>query len=360
MTKIAIITDIHFHARNSQYFHDNLFMFLENTFFPYLEENAIKTVLILGDTFDKRKNVDFNNLHDVRQRFFDRLENLGIEVKIIYGNHDVYFKNTNDVNSIDLLLGGYKNIEIVDTHKVFEFDELKIGMISWINPSNLIESLNWIKTVSVDVLCGHFEINGFEMVKGHTCENGLKAYIFDRFEKVISGHFHVISDDGRIHYIGNPNQTSWGDYGLDKGFHVLDTTTRELTLIKNEFHCYEKFEFTDDSIDIVKFDYEVFRNKIVRLYADLSNLTLKRKLDLFLDKVQEVSFTCDVHNLSQNKEIIKNTMIDVTEIKEGNTLDLINKYIDEMATDNIDKNKLTDKFKWLYSKAMEQTTEGVN
>ena len=335
-------------------------MFLENTFFPYLEENKIKTVLILGDTWDKRKSIDFNILYDVRKRFFDRLQNLGIEVKIIYGNHDVYFKNTNEVNSIDLLLDVYPNIEIVETHKVFEFDEMKIGMISWINPSNLIDSLNWIKTVSVDVLCGHFEINGFEMIKGHTCENGLKPYIFDRFEKVISGHFHIISNDGRIHYIGNPNQTTWGDYGLDKGFHVLDTNTRELTLIKNKYHCYEKFEFTDEKIDIVNFDYEVFRDKIVRLYADLSNLNLKRKLDLFLDKVQEVSFTCEVHNISQNKETIKNTMIDASEIKEGNTLDLITNYIDEMQTDNIDKNKLTELFKGLYSKALEVTSESVN
>src|SRR5574343_969484 len=105
---IAILTDIHIGLRNSnKFFHDRLFEFLENTFLAYIKEHQIKHLLILGDTFDKRKNIDFATLHDARKRFFDVLLELGVDVKIIYGNHDVYHKNTNEVNSIDLLVQDY-------------------------------------------------------------------------------------------------------------------------------------------------------------------------------------------------------------------------------------------------------------
>lgn len=338
---------------NSQFFHDNLFKFLEKTFFPYIEENNISTVLILGDTWDKRKNIDFNILYDVRKRFFNRLLDLNIDVKIIYGNHDIYFKNTNIVNSIDLLLSDYSNIEIVKTHKEFDFDGLKLGMISWINPENLIESLQWIKNVSVDILCGHFEIESFEMVKGHSCEKGLKPYIFNNFQKVLSGHFHVISDNGIIHYIGNPNQTNWGDYGLKKGFTILDTATKELTLIENQYNVYEKIDFIDDKLDIVKFDYDFYRDKIVRIYTDLSNQTLKRKLDLFFDKLQEVTFSCEIINTTKNNEKIMATNIEVDKLKIDDTFTLISEYINVMETNNIDKTLLKEQFKNLYQTAIE-------
>ncbi|NBP57189.1 hypothetical protein EBU71_11785 [bacterium] len=54
--KVVVITDQHFGARNdSIHFLDYYERFYRDTFFPTLEEHGINTVLILGDTFDRRK-----------------------------------------------------------------------------------------------------------------------------------------------------------------------------------------------------------------------------------------------------------------------------------------------------------------
>ena len=78
---IAIITDNHFGARNdSVSFLDYYQKFYDDTFFPTLIENNITTVLMLGDTFDRRKYVNFLTLRRSKEMFFDRLEELGIQV----------------------------------------------------------------------------------------------------------------------------------------------------------------------------------------------------------------------------------------------------------------------------------------
>ena len=68
MSKIALITDQHFGGKqDSQYFSDYIEKFYTNQFFPYLTENNITTVIDLGDTFDRRKYVNFHTLHQVKQ-----------------------------------------------------------------------------------------------------------------------------------------------------------------------------------------------------------------------------------------------------------------------------------------------------
>ena len=105
--------------------------FYDNVFFPALEEHGIKLLLILGDTWDRRKYINLNTLHVVKERFFRRLENMGVQVKMIYGNHDVFYRNTNEVNSVDFLSKEFSNIEVIEQHKIFDFDGLKLGILPW-------------------------------------------------------------------------------------------------------------------------------------------------------------------------------------------------------------------------------------
>jgi DNA repair exonuclease SbcCD nuclease subunit len=348
--KIAMITDIHFGVRNdSKFFHDNLFKFIENTFLPYIKENNIKTLLILGDTWDRRKYINFYTFHDVRKRFFDKLRDLDVETKIIYGNHDVYFKNVNDVNGIDFLAQAYSNVEVVETHKVFDFDGLKLGMISWIHNGNLEESLDWISKVDCDVLCGHFEIKNFEMIKGQYCEHGFDANIFNRFEYVFSGHFHVTSSDGRIFYLGNPNQTNWSDYGLKKGFHVFDTRTRELEFIENPFYVYKKHQY-DESVDLLSFNYEEFQDKIVRVYVNTFDLSNRRKFDLFIDKLSQIAFNVDVQETDTTLNEIDPD--EASAIQYTDTMSLIDQYIEAINSEGLDKKKLRSYFQEIYNEAL--------
>ena len=111
--KVAIITDQHFGCRkNSKLFHDYFLKFYKNVFFPTLEKEGITTVIDMGDTFDSRKGIDFAALSWAKDHYFDKLKELGCTVHTIVGNHTAYYKNTNDINAIDLLLREYDNIPI--------------------------------------------------------------------------------------------------------------------------------------------------------------------------------------------------------------------------------------------------------
>ncbi len=91
--KIAIITDQHFGARNdSVHFLDFYEKFYRDTFFPKLKEEKIQAVLILGDTFDRRKYINFYSLKRAKEMFFEPLAQLGVDVHMLAGNHDTYFK----------------------------------------------------------------------------------------------------------------------------------------------------------------------------------------------------------------------------------------------------------------------------
>ena len=101
--KIALLSDTHFGARNDSKIFDDFFKkFYDEVFFPYLNEHQIKTVFHLGDVFDRRKYVNFHTLQSCKNYFFEPLANNGIEMFVIPGNHDVYYKNTN--NNFKLLM----------------------------------------------------------------------------------------------------------------------------------------------------------------------------------------------------------------------------------------------------------------
>lgn len=346
--KFGLISDIHFGARNnSSYFLGNMLKFYEHVFFPYLIENKITTLLILGDTWENRKLTNGLILNQAKKHFFDKLRDNNISVKMIYGNHDVFFKNTNEVNNVDFLGEMYSNIEVVKTHKVFDFDGFKVGMISWINSENLESSLEWIKNVSVNALAGHFEIKNFEMIKGQVCQHGFDKSLFSNFEYVWSGHFHVISNDGQIQYLGNPSQTNWGDLGLDKGFHVFDTTTHDLELVKNPFNVYESIRFAD-VINPHEFNYEPYKDKIVQvLVSDLSN-TNKLLYTSFIDYLGGVAYDLVV---VETTEITSTGQLVESEIPSF--FELIDTYIEGIESDSIDKTTLKNYVLELHNEAME-------
>ena len=97
--KIAIITDQHFGARkNSKLFHDYFLKFYNDIFFPTLEKKGITTVIDMGDTFDNRTGVNFGALSWAKNNYYDRLQQMGVKVHTIVGNHTAFYKNTNSIN----------------------------------------------------------------------------------------------------------------------------------------------------------------------------------------------------------------------------------------------------------------------
>ena len=208
--KIALITDTHFGARSDSIPFDNFFeKFYTEKFFPELEKRQIKTIIHLGDIFDRRKFINFNTYKKCREYFFDKAQEMQIDMHMIPGNHDTYFKNTNEVNSPELLLKDYDNITIYPEVTKLTFDEHDILFTPWICSDNYKQTMEAINETDAKVCFGHYELAGFQMYKGHANDHGMDPKIFDKFDLVCSGHFHHRSSNGNITYLGNPYEITW-------------------------------------------------------------------------------------------------------------------------------------------------------
>lgn len=250
--KIAFINDEHWGVRNdSDDFYNHQMKFYNNVFYPYLEEHCIKTLVNLGDLSDRRKYVNFKTLNRMRTDRIHRVKNMGIVQHNIVGNHDAFYKNTNEINAIDQLFSDIdpEMFKIYYKPEEVEFDGLKVLMMPWITADNYPECVDAIKATDAKVLFGHLELKGFEMYRGSVMHEGYDWKLFTKFDEVYTGHYHHKSSNYNIHYLGAPCEFTWADYADDRGFHVYDTDTHELTYIKNPYRMFHKVFYDDSQID---------------------------------------------------------------------------------------------------------------
>jgi DNA repair exonuclease SbcCD nuclease subunit len=345
--KVAIITDQHFGARNDSIaFLDFFEKFYDNTFFPALDANSIDTVLVLGDTFDRRKYVNFYALDRAKKMFFDKLEERGIRVHMLAGNHDTYYKNTNEVNSPDLLLVEYGNIDVISKPETIVIDGTSICMMPWICPENYQESLDHITNTKAEICMGHFEIAGFAMHRGMESNDGLAKETFQKFDLVFSGHYHHRSSDKHIHYLGNPYELTWQDYNDPRGFHLFDLDTRELEFFCNPYRMFERIEYNDKEQDPIDLDLIELEQKYVKLVV--VNKTDFYKFDKFIQKLynkgcHEIKIIEDMSEF-QDGEIGE-------EINLEDTLSVLSHYVDSIETD-VDKEQIKTYMRTLYTEAV--------
>ena len=348
--KIALINDTHWGARNdSPAFIDYFNRFYDEVFFPYLQENNIKTVIHLGDVVDRRKFINHNTAHNFKLKFWNRIDELNLDTHIIIGNHDTYYKNTNEINALQNL-NISKNAKVYTSSQTINFDGLDILFMPWICDTNKEDTLHHIDNTTAQVVMGHLEIKGFEMHKGHLNEQGLEKDLFKRFEKVISGHFHKKSDDGHIYYLGCPYQIMWSDYNCPKGFHIFDTQTRELTRIPNPLIMFKKFVYNDKGEDYSKKDLSEYENTFVKLFV--SNRTDTDMFDKLLDRFHNEINAYEINVIEDNNsDMSASVREDILEQGED-TLTFLGNYIDQIDT-TLNKSKLKTFAKELYVEANE-------
>ena len=354
MKKIAIITDQHFGARNdSIQFLDYYEKFYKDTFFPTIDNESISTVLILGDTFDRRKYVNFFTLKRAKQMFFDPLLDRDIKVHMLAGNHDTYFKNTNEVNSVDLLLQEYDNINVIDHPTEIEVDGVKIVMMPWICEWNYNDSMELLKNTDATICMGHFEIAGFAMHRGMPSQEGLDRDIFRRFQCTFSGHYHHRSSADGINYLGNPYELTWQDYNDTRGFHLFNIHNLDLEFVANPNVMFYRITYDDKEStisDIANMDMSIYKNTYVKVVV--INKTNPYLFDRFMENLYQagpVDITI-VENFTDLTEGAEDDMIDQAE----DTLTILNKFVDSVEAEHIDNNILKNVLKELYVEALNQ------
>lgn len=350
--KIAIISDTHFGVRNdSPIFLNYSLDYFENIFFPYLQENNIQNVIHMGDLLDRRKYVNFNTLAQVRTRFMNKFDEYGITLHITLGNHDVFYKNSNHVNSIkELFSYGYKNVILYEQPTDIKFGDMCIGIVPWISPENFDESVEFIQNNSCSILCGHFEINGFEVIAGIRHEGGVESFIFNNYDKVFSGHFHLKQTHKNIHYLGTQYQLSFADVGSKKGFHVFDTETRETIFIENKKNLFYTLRYDDTNEAFVKAltkaKYDKYKDAYIKIVV--VNKKNSKLLDVMVDSLNSVG----VYGIQIIEDTSISSKMDDAEVDVSeDTITIISKEIDGMEQIE-DKNKLKLIIKDLYMESL--------
>jgi hypothetical protein len=354
MNKIALLCDPHFGARgDSNDFHEYFKMFYDEIFFPYLIVNNIQTVILLGDAFDRRKFVNINSLYQARGYFFNKFKKLDINLSILLGNHDVFYKDTLRVNSPQLLLEDIKNVKIIMDFETIMVNDVPIDIIPWLCEENTKSISESIKESKSQICFGHFEINGFEMDRGNVFKGGnFEKNDLNKYDMVITGHFHHKSDDNHIYYLGTPYQLTWSDYGDPRGFHIFDVNTRSIEFIENPRQMFHKINY-DDSVQNEEYwkeqDLTMYKNTYIKIVVlNKSNPFL---FDSLLDRLEKIGAydigIVEDFTIVDGMEEIENTKLDQTQ----DTISILNKWIDNQEF-SIDVDKLKAKMREIYIEAI--------
>jgi len=338
--KIALITDQHLDGRKGSLAFWNYFQkFYDEIFFPTLEKEGISTIIDLGDTFDNRKSMDYNTFNRVDTNYFQRLKDY--EVHMILGNHCTYYKDTNKINSPELLLEKYHNINIYSEPKEILLGKKVFLMMPWINSGNKEECLRKISTSEADIMCGHLECDGFEVTPGMKFEGGFKVSDFKNFKRVWSGHFHHKSKHGNVQYLGNPYQMFWNDYKDTRGFHIYDTESDKLKFIKNPFEIFDKIIYDDSCVDYNKQDVRSYKDKYIKIIVDN-----KQDYQMFETLVDRL-YNLGVHDVKIVETLVDTDDVEDADLETKDTMTLLNEYIDEVEI-AVDKTDLKGLMRTLY------------
>ncbi|QPX48191.1 SbcD-like subunit of palindrome specific endonuclease [Synechococcus phage S-SRM01] len=342
--RIAILTDTHWSARKaSRHLHDYFELFYKNIFFPALEEHGIETVIHMGDAFDNRKSIDFWGLDWTRRVVLDPLSKYNVHM--VVGNHDIFLRNSTEINAPELLLKDYPNIKTYSSPQTVKIGGIDIMMVPWICSENYDETLKQIKKSKAKVAMGHLELQGFRVNRNLLMEeHGTDPKIFDKFTKVFSGHYHTRSDNGKIFYLGNTYEMYWNDVNDTRGFHIFDTETLEHTPINNPYKLFYNIYYEDTPHQV--FDATEYANKIVKVIV--RKKSKPKDFEKFIDKL----YTVGIQDLKiiENFEIQENEEFEISE--DENTLTILNRYIEESEF-QFDKNVIKGIFQDLYRQACE-------
>lgn len=346
MSKIVFLGDTHFGARNdSLNFHRYFEKFYSEVFFPYCEENSITTIYQLGDLFDRRKYINFNSLAECKRYFFDQLKSRNMKLVTLLGNHDIFWKESLQVNSTGLILGEYDNVVMIDKPLTIDEDNTSIDIIPWICKENESDVFKFIDNSKSDICIGHFEIAGFPMYRGMHAEEGLSHEMFAKYERVLSGHYHTRSKAENIEYIGTPYEMNWQDAYDPKGFSVFDTETRELEFIQNPFQIHIKLSY-DDAGEVTS--PSDLKDKYVKVVV--VNKTDLYKFDQFITNVYDLD-PAEVKLIEDMTEFNEGSISE--DINLEDTISILENYVDSVQT-NENKDAIKKVMKELYIEALNQ------
>lgn len=337
--KVGLICDTHYGIRSDNAIFYDYQKKSNEYFFSKFREAGVETVIHLGDLLDRRKFLNYVTEARLQQDLLNPLSEY--DSHIICGNHDVYYRNTNKINSLDAIVDKSKHV-VYTSPQTIEISGVKILLLPWINSENYEDSIKSINETQAEICLGHLEISGFEMLSGIKSSHGLDYSKFKKFDLVGSGHFHHRSHYDPVHYLGAAYSFNWGDAQEPRGVNILDLETRTFSFIENPYnifhtHTYDDRQKTQEEmvVELKEHNYDNYKDSYVKVSVE--NKSYPYIFDLLIDKIYEAKPT--------DLKIIDNTLLfeDDESIDESiipqNTNEYMSEYVSTLGLDTgVEKN----------------------
>ena len=214
--KAAVFTDIHFGLKSNSQLHNEDCLNFVKWATEKAKEEGCETALFLGDWHNNRASINIVTLN-YSLRALEHLNANFSDVYFIPGNHDLYYRDKRDIQSVEWAKH-LPNVHIVN---------------DWFNSGDVIiapwlvgDDHKRIPKLKGQYMFGHFELPGYLMnamvaMPDHgevDPKNDLKG-----FEHVYSGHFHKRQTKGNVTYLGNCFPHNYADAGDDdRGLMILE------------------------------------------------------------------------------------------------------------------------------------------
>lgn len=346
MSKALVIGDLHFGVKaNSQEYLEFQIKWFEQELYKNIEKYNVEHLIYLGDINDSRISLSPLILSKERQLFLD-IKNKFPKVTnhVILGNHDLYYRHSREIHSLEFLKDiGYNVYE--DPTEVM-IDNKKLLFLPWITKHDEEDIKLRLSNNSYDCIFGHLEVQGFYMTKGMVDQDGLDISLFEKAQKVFSGHYHIRGKRKNVQYVGTPYEMNFSDSNITKGIELLDFEDLSTKFVKSKY-IPRHLSFSSDDYKFDDLTKKLINNNLLKI-------TLCEKLS----EVEKIEYQEKVNSLKPFKVIFEDEGdIDIkvsdTEMQNSikDTLSFLQEYCDIIEIDEgIDKKDIMDTFKQYYNK----------
>lgn len=342
--KYGLMTDIHFGLKKDSKIILDWQMKAFYKSINVFKKNNVDSIIILGDVFDNRKKNSTYIIHKFRKEFLEPLARDFNDVYFIIGNHDMYYRNKRECNIISEIVDNrYKNVHVIDNITRIN----NILMIPWICKDSDISHLIREKK-NGGIAIGHLEISGFRMTSSdRPCDRGINSSLFNNFDLVISGHFHLREKIKNIQYLGTMIGLSWAEYHGDHGVHILNSETKILDFYPLNINMFSVMKF-ENKIYTTE-ELEKYRNKIVKIFVDEGEDGL---FDNLINKLSSICFSYSKQYISKSENYSNDSYDDEYVNFDIESEDsLFNMYLEECLPEHIESSVFTKIYKKVRSSA---------
>lgn len=339
--KYAMIGDTHAGLRSDNVWNENNLYETFKLIAEYCKKNNITTAFHAGDFFDVRKATTQTTMNFVREKVVPLLEDAGITMYVLVGNHDCQFKNKIRPNAPREILTQYECFRVIDTPQAVDIidsdgNPKKLDMIPWICEENSQEIFDFIKKSDSDFCMGHFELSGYYFYKNSKSDHGLEPDFLKKYTRVFSGHYHHANEGDNIFYIGTPLTMSANDEEETRGFYEF-TGKAELNFIANPMISHRRISYPQQKDAVL----QNYKNASVRLIVN----SVDNDLPKFQTELETIAYELSViDNLKNDSDID-------TDFEIESSYSLMIKYVDGMNHSDEDKTEIKKLIQSLHTEA---------